>query len=256
MKDRSWPCLEETTEVLHLSPVVLSNTRRSRSLQMQTVAGRRLVMDLWTDQGAYSWTLIQLSTRWIITSLTKPDWLLYISCLPLFILHCLHLPPTQSCSITPTSISSSCYVAITLASSRFFCTSLAVSCWGRLVFWWALTFEPVTTPDMSDTASTVNCTSLPIMNLYVPSGHHFDNRVLEINFSTKCTSCTFNQRMNENIAGLGTSWLRRTSLYNLESTTTFQSIRTRLSLMTEPTSSNHRTSYLAGWGGGAYFMSG
>lgn len=66
-------------------------------------------------------------------------------------------------------LSSSCYLDITLTSSRFFCTSL---------FWWPLTFEPVTTPDMSDTAATVSCTSLPIMNLNVSSGHHFGDRVV------------------------------------------------------------------------------
>lgn len=104
MKDRSWPCPEETTEVLHLSPAVLSHTRQSWSLQPQTCSGRRLVMEVWTDQGAYSWSFIQLSTRWIITSLTKPDWLLYISCLPLFILHCFQSPPpSPSCSIILTS---------------------------------------------------------------------------------------------------------------------------------------------------------
>lgn len=161
-----------STEVLYLSPVVLSNTRWSWSLQMQTGAGRRLVMELWTDQGAYSWSLIQLSTRRIITSLTKPDWLLYIFFLLLFI-HCFYLPPHPHPVFPYSNLVFSSHLPvhldITLTSSRFFCTSL---------FWWPLTFEPVTTPDMSDTAATVSCTSLPIMNLNVSRGHHFGDRVV------------------------------------------------------------------------------
>lgn len=161
-----------STEVLYLSPVVLSNTRWSWSLQMQTGAGRRLVMELWTDQGAYSWSLIQLSTRRIITSLTKPDWLTVHFLLASFHPLLLSAPTSPSCFplFQPrVFLSSSCYLDITLTSSRFFCTSL---------FWWPLTFEPVTTPDMSDTAATVSCTSLPIMNLNVSSGHHFGDRVV------------------------------------------------------------------------------
>lgn len=194
-------------------------------------------MELWIDQGAYSWSSIQLSPRWIITSLIKTNWLLHMIYLFLFT-HCQHLqPPPRSCSIILTL----CF-PLTFMLSRHHTGKLSLllhlSVLMDVDLWACYHSWHVKHGSNSQLHFTSNCESERASRpLFWRPG--FGNP-LEPNVPY---AQRINQRIKEGIAGMGIPWLKCTNWCNLESTTTFQSIKPDNFIP-------------AGWDPGAHFMLG
>lgn len=174
----------------------------------------------------------------MITPLIKPDWLLYMICLPLFT-HCFHQQPPSpppSCYIIPTL----CF-PLTFLLSRHHAGKLSLllhlsvlmgaDLWACYHSWHVRTGSNsqlhFTSNNESERAFWPLFWRPGFVNPWVPNVRHAQRN---------------NRRMNETIAGMGTSWLKCTSWCNLESTTTLQSIKPE--------------NFILGSGPGAYFMLG